>query len=99
MEKIDDISKNEISGATENVEDVNVEKEPEESTADIFANIKSEFEQKLHAVQENSKKEIEKRDKIIAELISGDKSQEPVESNLDVLINKIVEKRQKQYKY
>lgn len=76
----------------------NVEKELD-SVADVFENIKNQYECKIKSLEDTKNREIEKRDKIIAELINGSKSEEPVVAGIDTLIKEIFERRQKQNKY
>lgn len=92
-----DIDKS-IETTTEKVDEEVVEKELD-SVADVFENIKNQYESKIKTLEDTKNREIEKRDKIIAELINGPRSEEPVVSNIDTLINEIFERRQKQNKY
>lgn len=92
-----DIDKD-IEETTEKVDEEVVEKELD-SVADVFENIKNQYESKIKTLEDTKNREIEKRDKIIAELINGPRSEEPVVSNIDTLINEIFERRQKQNKY
>lgn len=95
------IHENEIAApeeVEENIEKVEkVEKEPVD-VADVFENIKNEYERKIEKILVTKNQEIEKRDKIITELISGN-STEPLEPNINVMINEMLERRKKQYKY
>ena len=92
----------------ENLEDLKelekeCEKEPADTTnetndTNLFDQIKEEYENKLKSIILLKDKEIEKRDKVIKELISGNQSEKP-KSDIELIIDNINEERKQQFKY
>lgn len=79
----------------ENVEDV---VEESNTTEQLVSQLKAEYEEKITKIIQAKNKEIAERDCVIKELISGEKT-EPVKPGINVLIEEINAKREKQIKY
>lgn len=60
-----------------------VEEQEENEIETLVLNIKKEYEEKIATINEKNKKELEKRDNLIKQLIAGESNQEETPSIAD----------------
>lgn len=76
------------------------EEKPSETPneTNLFDQIKQEYEEKIKNIVIAKDKEIQRRDNVIKELISGTQVEKP-KNDIDIIIENIKKEREKQFKY
>ena len=97
--RVDNLEEENLNQTQETETDKKEEKPSETpNETNLFDQIKQEYEEKIKNIVIAKDKEIQRRDNVIKELISGTQVEKP-KNDIDIIIENIKKEREKQFKY